>query len=97
MPAAPDASRKPSVWEVAAAHGITLPDAADLPPSYKASLRTYLNRKLRAVAGLHAREWQRVRADEERLKRVREANARRCRLYRANKKAAAARLTAVAG
>jgi len=97
MPAAPDARNKPSVWEVAAAYGITLPHAADLPPSYRASLRMYRNRKLRAFAGLHAREWQRVQADEERLKRVREQNARRCRLYRAKKALAAKPLTAVAG
>jgi hypothetical protein len=69
-----------------------------MPPSYKASLQMYLNRKLRAVTGLRAREWQRVRADAERLRQVRDQNARRCRLYRANKKAAVARpLTAVAG
>lgn len=69
-----------SVEDLAAVHGITLPNAAQLPESY--TMRMWLTRRLATIQGKHKQVWQNIKANPEKAQRAREATRIRVQKYR---------------
>jgi hypothetical protein len=70
----------PTVEQLAAQHGISLPSVRQLPASY--TLRMWLTRRLATLDGRHKLVWQRIKQDPEKLQRNRDANRKRVQKWR---------------
>jgi hypothetical protein len=68
-------SKLPTVEQLAAQHGISLPAANQLPASY--TLRMWLTRKLATLDGRHKQVWQRIKQDPDKLQHNRDTNRMR--------------------
>jgi hypothetical protein len=62
-------------------YGIKLPTADELPPSY--SMRMWLTRRIATMHGRHQVNYQRIKADPDRLAKYKAATKERVRRWRA--------------
>jgi hypothetical protein len=76
--------KKPSVQQVAAIHGITLPHESELPATY--TMRKWLTRRLATLNGRHKAVWQSIKHNPDKLHAHCEATRRRMRRMRQHAK-----------
>ena len=69
---------------IAAIYQIRLPKQHELPPGYP-TVRSWLANRVSTLEGKNKESWKRVKADPERLLRVRERNRQRARKCRERK------------